>query len=47
MCECVAGWQVPVLEHYRPKGVCCAANSNQSMEKVWAEVEAGLTTGKK
>ena len=28
-------------------GICSSVNSNQGMDKVWAEVEAGLTTGKK
>ena len=26
-------------------GICSSVNSNQGMDKVWAEVEAGLTTG--
>ena len=28
-------------------GVSAAVNSNQDMDGVWAEVEAGLTTGQK
>ena len=28
-------------------GICAAVNSNQGMAAVWAEVEAGLTTGQK
>lgn len=36
------GETVPVLEHYRPKGIVTQANANQGMDKVWAEVSAGL-----
>jgi adenylate kinase family enzyme len=36
-----------VLSRRGHAGICSAVNSNQGMEKVWAEVEAGLTTGKK
>lgn len=36
------GETVPVLEHYRPAGIVTQANANQGMDKVWAEISAGL-----
>ena len=31
--------QVPVLEHYKPKGIVSVVNADQAMESVWAEVQ--------
>ena len=33
---------VPILEHYKPKGIVNLVNADQAMENVWAEVQAGL-----
>lgn len=33
---------VPILDHYRPAGIVHAVNANQSIDKVWGEVKAGL-----
>jgi adenylate kinase len=33
---------VPILEHYRPKGIVKTANANQGMDAVWKEVLAAL-----
>lgn len=33
---------VPILDHYRPKGVVKKANANQGMEGVWKEVLEAL-----
>jgi hypothetical protein len=33
---------VPILKHYEPKGIVTVCNANQDMDKVWAEIEAGL-----
>jgi adenylate kinase len=33
---------VPILEHYRPKGIVKTANANQGMDAVWNEVLAAL-----
>lgn len=34
---------VPILKHYEPKGIVSVCNANQEMDKVWAEIEAGLS----
>ena len=34
---------VPVLQHYKPRGVVVTANANQAMDAVWDELEAGLS----
>jgi len=33
---------VPILQHYRPKGIVMSANANQGMEGVWKDVLAAL-----
>ena len=33
---------VPILKHYEPKGIVTCCNANQEMDKVWAEIEAGI-----
>eukprot|EP00457_Paulinella_chromatophora_P008151 gb/GEZN01008180.1/.p1 GENE.gb/GEZN01008180.1/~~gb/GEZN01008180.1/.p1 ORF type:complete len:347 (+),score=46.75 gb/GEZN01008180.1/:48-1043(+) len=37
---------VPVLNHYKSKGVVAVVNANQGINKVWSEVHQGLKTVK-
>lgn len=39
------GDTVPILDYYAPRGVNQSVNANQAIEKVWGEVEKGLTPG--
>jgi len=37
---------VPILDHYKPKGVVRTVDGGQDIKKVWSDVAAGLSAGK-